>query len=190
MPGGPRDDDRRLIQACLRGDAEAWDALIQRYRRLIYSVPVAYGLDGAAADDVFQQVAVKLLEHLPRLRRRASLPAWLLVTARREAAAVRRRAARTARLAEADLALQARERSEPVSRLHRIECEHALALAFERLDAGCRELLAALYLEEPRPSYETIAERLKRPVGSLGPTRARCLAKLRRIYKRLGGPEP
>ena len=75
-------------------------------------------------------------------------------------------------------------------RLHRVECQHALALALERLEDLCRRLIAALYVEDPRPSYDEIARRLGRPIGSLGPTRARCLEKLRKKYVEQGGPEP
>ena len=78
---------------------------------------------------------------------------------------------------------------DPTAGLHQIECEHTLGLAFERLDDGCRDLISALYYEDPAPSYQEISERLGRPVGSLGPTRNRCLKKLRKLYDQVGGPE-
>ena len=179
--------DGTLIGACRRGDERAWEALILRYRRLIYSLPAAYGLAPDQADEVFQAVAVRLYEQLGRIRRVNSLAAWLAVTARRECQALGRRARR-----QEPLEASPEPATQPagITALHRVECEHALALAFERLGEPCRTLLSALYLEQPTPSYGEIARRLARPVGSLGPTRARCLRKLRELYLELGGPEP
>jgi DNA-directed RNA polymerase specialized sigma24 family protein len=74
--------------------------------------------------------------------------------------------------------------------LHLLECAHTLTLAMERLDEPCRGLLSALYVEDPVPSYQEISRRLDRPVGSLGPTRARCLDKLRKVYVEMGGRCP
>ena len=74
--------------------------------------------------------------------------------------------------------------------LHDLECEHTLLVAMEKLDALCRVLLQALYVEDPTPSYKEIAERVDRPIGSLGPTRGRCLGKLRDYYVDLGGNPP
>jgi RNA polymerase sigma factor (sigma-70 family) len=186
----PRDDDA-LIRACRAGDEHAWKMLVERYRRLIHSVlVVAYRLPEPEAEEVFQRVVVKLFENIGRLKSSGSLPAWLITVTRNEC----RRYLRLARRWS-----QPNDENEPhepqddppdvVGALHTIDCEHRLALAFERLDEPSRTLLSALYLEEPAPSYTEIAMRLGRPIGSLGPTRARCLKKLRRIYLELGGRE-
>lgn len=188
MASGKRTSDAGLVRACRRQDPAAWERLIHRYRRLVYSVPVAYRLTGDSADEIFQRVAVKLFEHLPTIRNTDSLTGWLLVTARRECQAFLRKEARWTELDE--------RRAEEVDpddvdgRLHRVVSEHTLALALEQLDRGCRELLEALYLEDPAPSYQELSERLNRPVGSLGPTRSRCLEKLRKLYVKAGGEWP
>lgn len=180
-------EDAELVRACLRGDEGAWTLLIERYRRLVYSIPITLGLSREEADEVFQEVALKLLENLGSLRREASVAAWLATTARRESW----RVARGASGSRSALPLDAVD--EPVADAHvlsdliRLQSEHAMALALERLGDPCAALLRALYVEEPTPPYQDIAKRIGRPIGSLGPTRARCLSKLEREYRRIAG---
>jgi RNA polymerase sigma factor (sigma-70 family) len=162
--------------------------LIRRYRRLVYSIPVAYRLPPEDADDVFQRVAVKLFENLDRLRKLESLPSWLMTTARRECQACLRSGSRWSQLEGEH---EPHEDAPDVAQaLLEVACENTLSRALSRLTEPCRGLLHALFLEEPSPSYGEIATRLGRPVGSLGPTRARCLGKLKKIYLALGGEEP
>ncbi len=182
-------DDAALVRACIDGDETAWESLVQRYRRLVYSIPVAYRLPPDQADEVFQRVAVKLLENLSRLRRVESLASWLATVARHECQALRREGAR---FVDDDAeAILERTEAPPVdvaAALHAVECEHALQLALARVGEPCRGLLTALYLEDPAPPYSEIASRLGRPIGALGPTRSRCLAKLQKLYLQGGGP--
>jgi len=188
-----RDDDRddaALVRACRTGETAAWEALIRRYRRLIYSIPVAYRLRPEDADEVFQRVAVKLFERLDQIRREESVAAWLMATTRRECQQLRVQSQRWAPIAERVEEDLAEDPPDVVHALDTVRAEHALVLAFERLDEPCRKLLGALYLEDPAPSYDDLSRRLGRPVGSLGPTRARCLGKLRALYVRGGGQEP
>jgi RNA polymerase sigma factor (sigma-70 family) len=187
-PGQTYKDDKSLVLACRRGDGSAWELLIRRYQRLIYSAPVAYRIPASEADEIFQRVAVKLFEKLDQLKRAESLPAWLLTTARRECQAHLAGGRRW--VAEDQAPDPAQDPPDVAGRLDAVRSEHVLALALERLDETCRKLLGALYLEDPGPSYEQIGERLGRPVGSLGPTRARCLKKLRKLFVELGGVVP
>ena len=186
----PVRDDASLVRACRMGDESAWRELIRRYRRLIYSIPVAYRLPHAEADEIFQSVTIKLYENLAKLRKVESLASWLAVTARRECVASLRSGRRFAAIEDSHADGSQQDAHDVTQELHQVECEHMLALAFEQMDEACRALLGALYLEEPTPSYDEIARRLSRPVGSLGPTRGRCLEKLRKIYVHLGGDEP
>lgn len=181
---------RSLLAACRRGEREAWEELLGKYRRLVYSVPLACGLSSDAADDVFQRVSLKLVEHVGRIRDADALASWLVVTARRESWAQARAAGRSAELDPEAAERLVGEDPELERELHLLACEHALAVALEELGEPCRSLLRALYLEEPPPSYQELAERLGRPIGSLGPTRARCLKKLRTLYERAGGTAP
>lgn len=190
MPRTGWKDDRALVRACRQGDAKAWEELIRRYRRLIYSIPVAFGFAADRADEIFQRVAVKLVEHLGRIQRAEGLASWIAVTTRRECQACAEADARFESLDTSESGPAAPHVPDVAEKLDAIEREHAVALAFERLEEPCRKLLFALYVEDPTPSYKEIAERLGRPVGSLGPTRARCLAKLATLYRRMGGPLP
>lgn len=187
---GSRRNDSQLVRACRKGDESAWAELIRRYRKLIFSIPVGYRMSGDLAEEIFQRVAVKLFEHLDRIRRNDNLSSWLIVTTRRECQAHFRQSKRWTDLDDADDDRLSEDPPEVLESLHRIGCEHTLGLAFEQLGEPCRGLLAALYLEDPAPSYQEIAVRLSRPVGSLGPTRSRCLAKLRKVYVDLGGEQP
>ena len=183
-------DDHALIGACRKGDESAWDTLIRRYQRLIYSIPVAYGFAAGDADEIFQRVALKLFENLGRVKKIEALTSWLVVTTRRECQTFRRGAGRWRSLEEVDPGSMSEDPPDVAEALHALEAEHTLAQAFERLDETCRVLLAALYLEDPTPSYQEIGRRLDRSVGSLGPTRARCLKKLQTVFVRLGGQKP
>lgn len=182
-------DDQALIRACKRGEPAAWNRLMVRYRRLIYSIPLASGLSADRADDIFQTVALRLFEHLSDVRKTESLASWIAVTTRRECQAAWRKSARFA-VVEDDLEQPAEHEPDLATTLHTVECEHTVALALARLGEPCRSLLSALYVEDPTPDYQEIARRLGRPIGSLGPTRARCLGKLHDVYRKLGGEIP
>lgn len=176
-------DDGVLLSLCREGDARAWEELIRRYRRLIYSIPFACGLGADAADDVFQRVALLLVENIANLRDPKALPAWLITTGRRECWATKRKSSRSRAFEEGEVEAIPEDPPDVIEALHRIGQEHAVQVAFSRLAGPCRDLLHALYVEDPTPAYDELAERLGRPIGSLGPTRARCLEKLRRLYE-------
>lgn len=175
-------DDSALIAACSSGDADAWEELIRRYRRLIYSIPFASGLGADEADDVFQRVAIVLVESVGKIRDAQSLPAWIVTTTRRECWALRRQASRSRSFEEGEAEAMPAEAPDVAEAIDRVAAEHAVQVALGKLGEPCRGLLTALYVEEPTPSYEEIARRLGRPIGSLGPTRSRCLEKLRKAY--------
>lgn len=184
MPRYDQLSDAQLVAACRAGDAAAWDALVARYERLVYTIPLRYGLTRAEADDVFQTVWLKLLERLPTLRQPERVGAWLVTTARRECWGRRRSAEHKRTDTVAPEALpESRwiDELSPEEILLRYERQHAIRRAIERLEERCRHLLQLLYYESSRPSYAEIAARLRIPVGSIGPTRARCLQKLRKL---------
>lgn len=178
------EEDRELVRRCLAGDESAWAQLVGRYERLVYSVARACGLLNQDADDVHQVVWERLIEHLAGLRRTEGLASWLTVTTRREAVRWATRRRREQALDEETLGLEPDGEESLEGTILRIEREHGVAIALERLGEPCRSLLEALYFEDPAPSYEELGARLGRPVGSLGPTRARCLEKLRRLVVR------
>ena len=182
--------DSELIDACLKGTGQAWEALILRYQRLIYSIPLRYGLTEHDANDIFQNVSLLLLENLARLRDRERLGAWLVITTRRECWRLfhqHRQVSLDPETIYLDEQLSDGQRSE--DDFLALESQALVRTALAQLDAPCQQLLTQLFYAEPRPSYTEIARSLALPEGSIGPTRARCLDKLMRILEKMGFSE-
>lgn len=200
------DDDRELVSRCLHGELAAWQALIDRYQRLVYSLPKKMGLPSEDCADVFQAVCVALFKGLSTLRDVPRLSSWLVTTAHRESLRVLRRRKTEHRLVEEDLAaagavdvgaisvpadrapLEEYELKEPLpeAELIAIEEQALIRRALAALPERCRDLLSLLYYDRSNPSYEEIEARLKIPIGAIGPTRSRCLNKLRARLVKLG----
>lgn len=174
--------DAELIARCLADDQDAWRRLVDRYSALVHSVPRRYGLSRADADDVYQTVFARLVRRLPLIRDHSRLAAWLVQTASRETWRVRNRGRRTAPIDPAALDPAAPD----APTLAEFETEQHVREALLELDPRCRNLLTLLFSESPRPSYDQVAERLGIPVGSLGPTRSRCLEKLGQLLQERG----
>jgi RNA polymerase sigma factor (sigma-70 family) len=182
--------DETLLLACRRGDAAAWEKLVMRYQRLLYTIPRRAGLSEDLSADVFQSVFAKLLEHLDRIEQPARIRAWLVTTARREAWRAMRRERAVLSLARQDDAEDKSDEEQvpdnaplPEQVLLRLEEQHAVRAAVEALDERCRRLLKLLFYQPEPPTYTEIAFALDMPEGSIGPTRARCLQKLRRLLE-------
>jgi len=181
--------DAQLIAACQKGQGWAWDALVERYKRLVYSVALRAGLGHEDAADAFQTVFAVLLENLDRLRDPQGLAAWLITTTKRTSWSVRNRRRREVASSddsfEAGLATsgapngQAWDEERWTDRL-------LVHQALERLGERCKELLWMLYFDRAEPSYDQVSRRMGIPLGSIGPTRARCLQKMRRILQAMG----
>jgi len=179
--------DPELIEACLKGSGQAWEVLLVRYQRLIYSIPLRYGLPEHDANDVFQNVSLLLWENLGRVRDRARLGPWLVITTRRECwRMMRPRRPNVTVLEESALEeiLPTGPRSE--DEFLALEQQSQVRAAIGHLEAPCRELLSLLFYAEPRPPYNEVAEKLAIPEGSIGPTRSRCLDKLMKILENMG----
>jgi RNA polymerase sigma factor (sigma-70 family) len=170
-----------LVTLAATGDQRAWDALVERYAPLIWSICRRYQLGGADADDVGQTVWRQLVEHLGEIRDPAALPGWLATTTRRECCRIRCAAREPL---EARYVLDAEsipDAQAPAADQELLAAERhaALRAAFTRLPRGCQQLIALL-ISDPPLSYAQISAQLGVPVGSIGPRRARCLDKLRR----------
>jgi RNA polymerase sigma factor (sigma-70 family) len=178
--------DEALIQACRNGDELAWDQLVARYERLIFTIARHAGLEAEQADDVLQRVFLILLERLETITQPARLSAWLTATTRREAWRMRRRE-RMAGLhgdeIEEELAGLEDDGELPDDLVLRLEEQQDVLLAMEGLDERCRTLLTLLFLSPDSPSYAELAVTLGMREGAIGPTRARCLEKLRRLLE-------
>ncbi len=182
--------DEELVLGCRQGSAEAWEALVGRYQRLVYSIPRRTGLDEEAAADVFGHVFATLVEHLDRLDQPSRVGAWLATTAKRESWRVSRSSRRYVAATGADGTDEGSDVPDadplPEETLLRLEEQHRVRTAVGELDERCGRLLTLLFYHEESPAYSQIASALAVPEGSIGPTRARCLEKLRRILERSG----
>lgn len=174
--------DEELIAACRSGDGLAWDAMVERYQRLVYTVPARYGLTPAEIDDVFQSVWLSLLRNLDNLRDPNRVSAWLVTTARRECWE-RRRGSDYERSVSTDmdsvLAETEGDDLPPEELVAQFREHQVLQDAIGKLGDRCQDLLWMLYFDSTIPSYADVAEKLDTPIGSIGPMRARCLKKLR-----------
>jgi len=179
--------DTELIDACLTGASQAWEVLLVRYQRLIYSIPLRYGLPEHDANDIFQNVSLLLLKNLARLRDRERLGAWLVITTRRECWRMFHHDRQVTLNPETlDLNEQVSDNGHSEDDFLALERQTVVRAAIELLDGSCHQLLTQLFYAEPRPSYTEIAHALALPEGSIGPTRARCLEKLMRILEKMG----
>lgn len=185
------DSDLQLVLDCRRGDQLAWQKLIQRYQRLIYTIPLRAGLDQDQAAEIFQDVFTTLFQKLNDIEQPEKLQAWLVTTARRKTLRTISKAKRE-RVVDVS-AGQTIDDVEPVVRdetplpdeqLLRLEEQHRVRLAVSSLDPRCRTLVHLLFYRSEPVSYQEIAAALEIPEGSVGPTRARCLGKLLRLLQK------
>jgi RNA polymerase sigma factor (sigma-70 family) len=181
-----RKTDAELVNMCLEGDGRAWEALIKRYRRYIYAIPMKFGLKRADSADVFQNVCLVLLEHLQELKDEKRIIGWLGTTT-----------ARFCLLATGDnqreIPTPDEEFEEPLDpslNLEEIrlltEAQQDLRDCVRKLRPRCRDLLEMLYFDQTKPSYQEISDAMDIPVGAISPSRNRCLEQLRTILRRRG----
>src|SRR5687767_8021570 len=170
--------DHDLIQACRAGHAHAWERLLDKYERLVFSISLNYGLTTDDAADVTQITFTILLQNLNTLPDEIRLSSWLATVARRHTWRLLARNRRESVSPDEDLA-----RNETfggiVDNRERWELAEWLNQGLSMLDERCRKLLLALYFDAEQPSYAQIADRLNMPIGSIGPTRARCLEQMK-----------
>ena len=171
-----------LIARAAKGDQNAWEELVERFAPLVWSICRRYSLERADIDDVAQNVWLRLVERLSTIREANALPGWLATTTQRECLRVLRVNQRLERRGER-LADEMATALPPAGMIEgeiiKAEWNRALLIAFSQLPFPCRELLLLL-MQEPRVPYAEISKTLGIPVGGIGPSRARCLAKLRR----------
>ena len=182
-------DDAALFERCRESDSVAWSVLVKRYRRLVFAIPLRAGLDPEGCEEIFHSTFRRLAHRVDTVREAGRVRAWIVTTARRLVIdEIRRRQVSRARTAS-ERTLENRPDADPLSVeiLERLQTRHLVHRSLDRLGERCRRLLQRLFFgpEEGSPAYEDIARDLDMPIGSIGPTRARCLGKLREIYERL-----
>jgi RNA polymerase sigma factor (sigma-70 family) len=179
--------DERLVRECCKGSQDAWSALIEKYKNLIFSIPIKFGLSREDAADVFQAVWVDVLLGLPRLREPKALPKWLMQTTFHRC--LRWKKEQFAPLnAEAELKQQSEtDPSElPEHMLYQVEREQNLRDAIASLSPRCHRMVTMLFFENPARPYQEVARELKVATGSIGFIRGRCLQKLRQLLEEKG----
>ena len=180
--------DTRLVRACLRGDEEAWSALIDKYKNLVFSIPIRSGLSREEAGDIFQAVCLDLISELSQLRDARALPAWLIRVTSNKCFHLKRRQhlGRTSETSESDLASLQDGAGSPEDLLSQIEAEQTLRESVAALSPRCRRLVEMLFFETPSRPYSQVAASLGLAQGSIGFIRRRCLERLRSSLGRRG----
>jgi len=176
--------DTDLLMACQQGEEDAWGALVGRYERLVYTIPYRYGLTPSEVSDVFQSVWLALLRNLGSLRQPDRIAAWLVTTTRRECWERRRGGSYKREFSselDSNIIKTKSDEPSPDELVSTYERHEALRQAMEHLEPRCRRLIHLLYFDPSIPSYAEVSEMLSMPIGSIGPMRARCLKKLRKI---------
>ena len=179
--------DKQLLLACRRGEESAWEALVNRYQRLMYAIPRRAGLDDDQAAEVFQEVFTTLFQKLNDIEDPDRLHAWLVTTAKRKTWRIISKSRLTGQIHSGDddnedeLAKIPDEALLPDEALVKLEEQHRIRAALELLDERCRKLLTMLFYNSETPAYSEIAASLGTSEGSIGPTRARCLEKMLRL---------
>lgn len=170
--------DAALMTQVRAGHTEAWEELVRRYQRLVYSVALRSGLPPEDAIDVTQDTFLIFLESSSTMRSDESVASWLMTVARRQSWRVRQRAKRE--IPVAGVAVD----DEPGD----LDWDQIASVhdALSKMGHPCRDLLLALYFDPAEPTYSAIAHRMGRSIGGIGPLRARCLKRLHELLEGIG----
>jgi RNA polymerase sigma factor (sigma-70 family) len=187
------DDLAELVEAALAGHAAAWQALVERLERVVWKAVNMMTTDHEVRNDAFAATWLRLAERLDTIREPQKLPGWLATTATNEVRQIIRQQGRTTLgLHDARpgalggglgdlLDTVAGDEGEHERHLIALDDARDVRAAFARLDDGCRQVITVLVLSDPPLAYDQASELLGRPIGSLGPTRKRCLDKMRKL---------
>ncbi|MEO8591909.1 MAG: RNA polymerase sigma factor [Candidatus Solibacter sp.] len=177
----------RIVAECLAGDERAWSALLERYKNLIYSIPMRYGAPPQDAADIFQAVCLDLFNELPRLRDAEALKGWLIRVTTNKCYHWKQRVVNRANdLDEDQMENLPAEHAISADVLAGVEREQAVREAIAGLPPRCREMIELLFFEHPPMPYNDVARRLNLATGSIGFIRGRCLKRLRKVLEEKG----
>ena len=180
-------EDEWLVQGCIQGDQQAWETLIDKYKRLIFSIPIKYGASSTDAADVFQAVCIEVLNSLPQLKNVQSLRSWLITVTIRQAYRWKKKQTNHVELDAMDPDVAEGLASiPPVETLEQLEQEQIVRDVVAKLAPRHRELVRLLFFEQPPLPYSEIARRMGLATGSIGFIRGRCLDKLRKALVEFG----
>jgi RNA polymerase sigma factor (sigma-70 family) len=179
--------DERLVAECRKGNQDAWSGLIEKYKNLIFSVPIKFGLPREDASDIFQAVCLDLLSDLPQLREPRALPKWLMQMSFHKCLRWKKQ-----RLVLFDDPLEIEGASEasseelPEEVMYQVQREQMLRDAVASLAPRCHRMIAMLFFESPARPYQEVAKELGIATGSIGFIRGRCLRMLRQRLQKVG----
>src|SRR5260370_36705143 len=179
-------NDTRLVKECLSGNEAAWAQLIDKYKALIYSIPIKYNLPPQEAADVFQSTCVELLVRLPEWREPRALPKWLMQVAHPECYRVKRLSKRVVSRDSEENSPEPEVPPIAESLVQQTQEEQMLREAIAVLTPQCRRLVEMLFFESPSRPYAEVAAELGLALGSIGFTRQKCMERLRRQLEELG----
>jgi RNA polymerase sigma factor (sigma-70 family) len=175
-----------LVRCAAEGDSDAWNQLVERFAGMVWAVARSYRLNASDAADVSQTTWLRLVQHLDRIEQPERVGAWLAITARHEALRVARQASRQLPIGDHIIIdLVAEDGVSNDDALLANERARELWALVMRLPARC-QLILRLLTADPPLSYRDLGEALDMPIGSIGPTRARCLEHLRKIASSAG----
>ncbi len=177
--------DSELIKACLEGDGDAWEQLVQRYKRLVYSIPYKWGLKTEDAMEIFQAVWLDCFQELHLLRDVDRLQAWLVRIAVRKCYRMTQKHSGKGESVEIEVADSLSKDPSP-DLLRQLDHEQLIRNGIGQLSPRCQQVIQALFFEEPFPTYAVLAQRIGLSVNSIGFTRDRCLERLGVLLKDLG----
>jgi RNA polymerase sigma factor (sigma-70 family) len=177
-------EDEVLVRECLKGNKSAWTALIEKYKGLIFSIPLKRGFSREDADEILQSVCLTLLNEIANLREPRALAAWLIRSTSHQCLGLRRKQRRFAG-DEIDQDDQTEDPDRlPDKVLQELEREQIVRQVISRQSPECRRLIKLLFFENPPIPYADAARALGLATGSIGATRGRCLEKLRQALER------
>ncbi|SRR5581483_63990 len=188
QPENPVLNDEQLVRRCLAGDEKAWSELIDKYKNLIYSIPIKLGLYQDAAD-IFQAVCLDLLAELPKLREPRALPKWLMQTCYHKCLHLRKVGQRQVQFSPGqgeELPSDSTDRTLPEELLVQLQREQALRDVLGELSPRCHRMVRMLFFEFPPRPYHEIARELGLATGSIGFIRGRCLSRLKKQLQKMG----
>jgi RNA polymerase sigma factor (sigma-70 family) len=179
-----REENARLIKACLQGSESAWSELVSKYKNLIFSIPMKYGLSREDAADIFQAVCLDLLNDLSKIRDHGALAGWIIRVTYNKCFHRKRDTERYVPGDPPETTIRIEEIPESI--LLDVQREQLLRNALLQLSSRCQQLIQMLFFEFPVRPYEEVAKSLNLATGSIGFIRGRCLEKLRQSLEKLG----
>ena len=182
----PEWSNTRIVAECLAGDERAWSALLDRYKNLIYSIPLRYGTPHQDAADIFQAVCLDLFNELPRLRDAEALQGWLTRVTTNKCYHWKRRQFEQEEDLQEEVENLSAVQAIPPDVLAELEREQMVREAMEHLPPRCREMIELLFFEHPPVPYNEVARRLNLATGSIGFIRGRCLKRLKKLLQEKG----